>query len=333
MITPDYVQTLARYNRRQNQSLYRAAAMSCAASHSKRKERMTNPTLERVARLGIWRGNVAPEPLSGGLSNQNFKVIDRGEAFVVRVTGPDQPVHGLLRAHEIAASRAAFAAGLAPELIHAEEGLTVLRWVEGEPLTEARLREPAMIDRIAPLLRHCHEQVGLHVRGAAPFFWVFHSLRCYLDDLSTVGQSPRDLGDLATISAELEQATGAIEIGFAHNDMIPGNFLDDGERLWLIDWEYAGYGSPLFDVAGVVIHGDLDRDGRERVYRRYYGKAPGPQAMRRYAATIAAAALREALWAHVQVAHSVLALDYAAHAKLFDDRFRAAYDRFRAGAD
>lgn len=294
---------------------------------------MTDLTQERVARLGVWRGDVAPEPLSGGLSNRNFKVIDRGEAFVVRVTGPDQPVHGLVRAHEIMASRAAHAAGLAPELVHAEDGVTVLRWVEGEPLTEARLREPAIIDRIAPLLRRCHEEVGLHVRGAAPFFWVFHSLRCYLEDLAAAGRSPRDLGDLETISAELEQATGAIEIGFAHNDMIPGNFLDDGERLWLIDWEYAGYGSPLFDVAGVVIHGDLDQDGRALLYRRYYGRKPGPRARRRYAATVAAAALREALWAHVQAARSALALDYAAHAKLFDGRFRAAYERFRVEAD
>ena len=139
---------------------------------------MTDSTQERVARLGLWRGAVTPEPLVGGLSNQNFKVVDRGEAFVVRVTGPDQPVHGLKREFEIAASRAAHLAGIAPELVWAEAGLTVLRWIDGRPLTAARLAEPAMLDRIAPLLRRCHADVGRHVRGAAPCFWVHHSLRC-----------------------------------------------------------------------------------------------------------------------------------------------------------
>lgn len=291
---------------------------------------MTDPVRERVARLKLWRSAVAPEPLAGGLSNQNFKVVDRGESFVVRVTGPDQPVHGLKREFEIAASRAAHLAGIAPELIWAEEGLTVLRWIEGEALTSARLAEPKTLDRIAPLLRRCHAEVGLHMRGAAPSFWVHHSLRCYLDDLGRHDCLPKDLGDLPAITTALERETGPTEIGFTHNDMIPGNFIDDGDRLWLIDWEYAGYGAPLFDVAGIVIHGDLGADGRERIYRRYYGRKPGPVAERRFAATVAACALREALWAHVQVAHSDLTVDYAAHAQLFDDRFRAAYHRLKA---
>ena len=293
-------------------------------------ETLTTTTLQRVARLPLWRTDVTPEPLAGGLSNENFKVMDQGVAYVVRVTGPDQPVHGLRRDNELAASRAAHAAGLAPELVYAEEGLSVLRWIEGRALTETDLADPTMIDRIAPLLRHCHDQGGLSLRGAPPFFWVFHALRCYLDHLSQAEKLPANLGDLAAITVMLEQAAGPTSIAFTHNDMIPGNFIDDGERLWLIDWEYAGYGDGLFDLAGVVIHGDLDRDRRRQLYHRYHGESLGQAAIRRFNATIAACALREALWAHVQAARSPLALDYAGHAQKFDQRFLAALERFLA---
>ena len=285
-------------------------------------------TLERVANLPLWRGAVTPQPILGGLSNENFKVIDKGVAYVVRVTGPDQPVHGLRRENEIAASRAAHAAGLAPELVHAEHGLSVLRWIEGRPLTEADLAHPAMIDRIVPLLRRCHDHGGLGLRGAPPFFWVFHALRCYLDELNRIERVPTDLGDLVSITALLESACGPTTIAFTHNDMIPGNFIDDGNRLWLIDWEYAGFGVALFDLAGVVIHGDLDQDRRSHLYRRYFGRSPSRLGLHRFNAMIAACALRESLWAHVQAARSPLALDYAGHAKKFDARFLAAQARF-----
>lgn len=286
------------------------------------------PTLERVANLPLWRGAVSPQPISGGLSNENFKVIDKDDAYVVRVTGPDQPVHGLRRENEIAASRAAHASGLAPELVYAEQGLSVLRWIEGRSLTEADLADPAMISRIAPLLRRCHDHGGLSLRGSPPFFWVFHALRCYLDELAQIQKLPADLGDLTAITALLEQSCGPSQIAFTHNDMIPGNFIDDGDRLWLIDWEYAGFGVALFDLAGVVLHGDLDQDRRDHLYRCYFGRLPSRLGWHRFNAMIAACALRESLWAHVQAARSPLALDYAGHAKKFDARFLAAQERF-----
>ncbi len=83
---------------------------------------------ERAARLSIWTGTVTPERLAGGITNLNFSVTDAGSRYVVRV-GDDIPVHQILRFNETAASKAAFAAGISPEIIRTEPGILVMRFV------------------------------------------------------------------------------------------------------------------------------------------------------------------------------------------------------------
>src|SRR5882757_5160058 len=135
------------------------------------KGRMTD-LLDKAARLACWLG-----PLKGGLTNISFVATCCGEKFVVRC-GEDIPVHHVFRDRERAASMAAFEAGLAPELVHAEPGITVLRFVEGRTFAEPDLAKN--IDRLVPLLKDCHARVGRHLRGPANIFWVFHVIRDYV---------------------------------------------------------------------------------------------------------------------------------------------------------
>ena len=93
----------------------------------------------KAAGLSFWSGPVQPEPLTGGITNLNFVVADRGERFVVRVAD-DIPVHGIMRFNELAASRAAFAAGVSPEVVHAEPGALVLRFIDGATYGDAEVR-------------------------------------------------------------------------------------------------------------------------------------------------------------------------------------------------
>src|SRR5262249_35728016 len=150
----------------------------------------------RVAQLPCWRGLVALEPLKGGLTNISFVASDRGERFVVRC-GEDIPVHHVFRERERAASKAAFEAGLSPELVHAETGILVLRFIEGRALADAGLA--ANLSRIVPLLRKCHATVGRHLRGPANAFWAFHVIRDYV---TMLGAEPRYLA----VADRLEQA-------------------------------------------------------------------------------------------------------------------------------
>ena len=118
---------------------------------------------DRAAGLAMWRGPVNPEPLIGGITNLNFLVADGGERYVVRV-GDDIPVHHILRFNERAASKAAFAAGVSPEVVHTEPGILVLRYVDGRTCTAADIRDPARLGKIMPLIKRVHRQMPAHLR-------------------------------------------------------------------------------------------------------------------------------------------------------------------------
>jgi thiamine kinase-like enzyme len=268
----------------------------------------------RVARLSCWRGPVALEPLTGGLTNISFVASDHGEKFVVRC-GEDIAVHHVFRERERAASRAAFEAGLSPELVHAEPGIMVLRFIEGRTLGEADLA--ANLGRIVPLLRKCHASVGRHLRGPANAFWAFHVIRDYV---TLLGGEAHYLA----VADRLEAAQVPMPLVFGHHDLLPGNFIDDGQRLWLIDWEYGGFGTPMFDLANLSSNGNFDPSQDTALLDTYFAGKSDEPLRRAFAAMKVASALREALWATVSDVHlSTPGVDYQAHARAYRARFEA----------
>ena len=150
----------------------------------------------RIASLACWRGPVTLAPLEGGLTNISYVADDGREKFVVRC-GDDIAVHHVFRDRERWASVAAFEAGLSPEVVHAEPGILVLRFIDGRTFGEPDLA--AGIDRIVPLLRTCHAEVGRRLRGPANAFWVFHVIRDYV---RLIAADPHYLA----VVDELEQA-------------------------------------------------------------------------------------------------------------------------------
>ena len=247
---------------------------------------------ERVARLSIWKGPVEPVRLSGGITNVNFFVDDRGSRFVVRV-GDDIPIHQIMRFNERAASRAAFAAGISPEVVHVGAGIMVMRYIDGHACTAADIRQPERLAKIMPLIKRVHREVPLHIRGPVLAFWVFHVIRDYGHTLREGGSRhlPR-LPDLIDAATELELAVGPIEMVFGHNDLLGGNVIDDGERVWLIDWDYAGFNSPLFDLANLASNNEFTPDLETWMLSTYYRtvtRRPSDAELSRHEVRVAAA--------------------------------------------
>ena len=288
---------------------------------------MTVDLEARIAALPCWRSKVKLEPLHGGLSNTAFVVDDGRERYVARCGG-DIPVHHVFRDRERAASVAAHAAGLSPELVYAEPGIMVIRHIDGRTFAEADMR--ANIARIVPLLATCHRELARHLAGPANTFWVFHVIRDYARTLQAArGGSDRELSRYVALADALEAQQMPLPVVFGHHDLLPANFIDDGKRLWLIDWEYGGFGTAMFDLANLAANGSFS-PADDRLLLEAYFRAPVNDAVQRsFDAMKVASALREALWAMVSAIHlAVPGADYRAHAADYFARTGAALARY-----
>jgi thiamine kinase-like enzyme len=281
-----------------------------------------------VRALSCWQGRVELEPLGGGITNRNFLVRDGARRAVVRI-GDDIPVHQIMRFNELAASRAAFEAGVSPAVLHHEPGALVIDFVEGRTLSAEDLQARPLLEQALALVARAHRDIPRFLRGPALMFWVFHVVRDYAGTLRDGGSRHLPLiPGLLDDAARLELAIGPIDLVFGHNDLLPANFLHDGTRLWLIDWDYAGFNSPLFDLGGLAANNGLTPADEDWMLSTYFARDPDARLRRAYAAMKAAAALRETLWSMVSEIHSDLDFDFAAYTATNLQTYRAAWAAF-----
>jgi len=263
------------------------------------------------------------------MTNLNFKVSDGDQAYVVRL-GEDDPIYLISRANEIASCEAAFAVGISPELVYHEAGVLVVRFVEGRVYAETDVRAGDNLQRIVRLLRRFHHEMPARFNQIPVMFWVFQVFRHY-HNLLAQGASAHAarLADLAQIGRELETAVGPVEIVFGHNDLLAANFIDDGERIWLIDFDYAGFNSPLFDLANLASNNELSGAQERVLLESYFGVAANDAVQRSFQAMKCASLLRETLWSMVSELYSRVDMDFADYTQKNLERFDAAYQDYR----
>jgi thiamine kinase-like enzyme len=293
---------------------------------------MTDDLNKRVEALTCWQqASLTPircEAMEGGITNRNFRVEHRNEIFFVRL-GEDIPEHGVYRFNELAASRAAFACGISPEVVHAESGAMVLRFIEGKTLEAENLRDRSTMQKVVSLLKKCHQEMPQHLPGTTLIFWVFQVVRGYANTLRK-GQSRMipEIYRFMEINKQLEKTVGAVEMKFGHNDLLCGNFIDDGRRLWLIDWDYAGFNSPLFDLANLASNNEYSENLEKQLLEMYFEKTVSADLWKRYFAMKCASLLREAMWSMASEIHSTLDFDYVQYTTENLVRFEKTYANF-----
>lgn len=276
-----------------------------------------------VRDLSIWKGLKDIVPLKGGVSNASFTVTDATGKYVARV-GEDYPFHQVSRQREAIAARAAFDMGLSPEVVHTEQGIMVVRFLEAHTYDEADVRDNAAA--CVDIIKRCHRDMGKHISGQGAIFWVFQIIRDYAHTLKAGNhRHVPDLPRLIGIVDELEAAQVPLPIVFGHHDLLPSNFMDDGKRLWLIDWEYGAFGTAMFDLANIASNNSFDAHGESAILESYFG-SPSPAVVRAFYAMKTASALREAIWGMVSELHlNAPGVDYVAYAAEYLGRFERVY--------
>lgn len=272
-----------------------------------------------IARMG-WAGvpDLAVAPLPGGITNLNYRVDAAGKSFVVRIPGRETERLGIDRRREHACARAASASGVAPPVavFFDDAGVLVTEYVRGREPGEDAMRAPPTLGRVAAALRRYHTGQAFPGR-----FSPFHTVREYAAVAGRHGAPlPSRFDWMMTEAARLEAALGAPRVARpCHNDLLPANFLDDGDRMWIIDWEYAAMGDNFFDLGNFAAHLQLSDAAEDTFLAAYFGTVT-PHAVARVKLMKIVSDLREALWAMVQVTTSALDYDFAGYGRTHFDR-------------
>jgi thiamine kinase-like enzyme len=211
-------------------------------------------------------------PLEGGLTNFNFRVVAPGRTAVVRLSSSDGDLLAIDRAAEEANSRRAAESGAAPPVLAylPDRHALVVEWIEGRTLAPDDLRDEAMLVRVAAVCRQLH--AGPRFVGD---FDMFAIQRRYLTLVQERGfRLPDRYLDLAPRAAEVEEALAVRREATVpcNNDLLAANFIDDGDRLWVIDYEYGGNNDPCFELGNIWSESELSLDELEVLVDSYYGR-------------------------------------------------------------
>jgi thiamine kinase-like enzyme len=275
---------------------------------------------ESIARMG-WRAgpDLAVEPLGGGITNLNYRVQVGGHSFVVRIPGRDSERLGIDRRREYACTVSAHGCGAAPEAVafFEDTGILITRFIAGQELPEEDMHQPPMLRRVAEAIRRYHTGPGF-----PGTFSPFQTVRDYLAWSAPRGAPLPERFDWMLAQANrLEAALGPPDPPRpCHNDLLRANFIADGDRVWIIDWEYAAMGDLFFDLGNFAVHHQLTGAEEAVLLQAYFGHVT-PTAVARLKLMKIISDLREAMWAMVQVTVSHLDYDFVAYGTKHFDRY------------
>ena len=279
--------------------------------------------IDKIKSLPIWTGNIEISPLEGGITNFNYLVKDSVKESVVRM-GSDIPEHLVYRSNEILVSKAAYDIGVSPELVYNEPGILVLDFIKSTTLEPITVRKN--LDRIIPIVKKIHNLIPNKLSGQPTIFWVFYVIKYYSNFLLKHKSTHSSLiPDLLSKSSKLEELSSPREIVFGHNDLLAANFLDDGSKIWVVDWEYGGFNDPLFDIGGLASNNDFNQDQEKETLEMYYEKPINNDVLLRYNAMKTASLLRETMWSMVSELTSKLDFDYGEYTQENLNKFDEAY--------
>ena len=244
--------------------------------------------------------------LGGGLTNRNYRVDTAGATYVLRIAGTGTEHLGIDRDRELACSLSAAEAGVGPEVVASlpEHHALLTGFVHGRLLKADDIRRPEVLRRVAQTLRRYHDHpVAAELGAFSPFATIraYHAQAC-ASGLAVPGELDGALELLGNIEKELHTDEPPC---LCHNDLLPANFIDDGQSLRVIDWEYGGLGDRFFDLGNFAASAELDELQARELLAGYFGEVR-PEHARRLHLMRTVSDLREATWGFVQAGISKL---------------------------
>lgn len=265
---------------------------------------------EVVAKVEDWKGkSFSVHPLSGGLTNTNYKVVVDEKPYFVRVPGASTELLAIDRTNEYHNTKAASQAGVGPQVLYhlPEYSVMVLEFLHGETMSKASLNAPGMPTRMAQAIKKLH---------AGPRFLsdfnMFRLTEYYLSicidrDIRT----PDGYLDRMPTVVEIEKAMSVNPLATVpcNNDLLAENYIDDEKQLWLIDYEYSGNNDPCFELGNTCQEMQFNEEQIQEVCSAYFGSAT-PDKIARMKLNMIMSDVGWGLWAAIQAKISTIDYDF-----------------------
>ena len=279
-----------------------------------------------LARLPLFahQTDLVITELSGGLTNRNYKIETGGVIYVLRVGGNDTNLLGIDRQIEYGCTLAAARVGVAPEPVAflQPEGYLVTRFVAGVGLPAETIGSAYNIRRVVQSIQRFHA-----LDQFPGSFSPFRVVNTYLPLAQKFkAPLPANIAEYVALAREIEVAflSQPHPLVACHNDLLNGNFIDDGQSIRILDWEYGGLGDRFFDLANFAAQHDFKLEQDKILLGEYFG-AFTPAQFARYQLMKIMSDMREAMWALVQCNVSQIEFDYLGYAQKYFNRINATF--------
>ncbi len=265
---------------------------------------------EVVTKIPEWNGkNISITPLSGGLTNSNFKIEVDGIPYFVRVPGASTELLAIDRNNEYHNTKAASEAGVAPRVLHhlPEYNVMVLEFLNGQTMSKDSLNQAGMPTRMAQAIKRLH--------AGSRFLLDFNMFRLTEYYLSLCRDRAIKIPDgylhrMSTVN-RIEQAMNVNPLATVpcNNDLLAENYIDDGNQLWLIDYEYSGNNDPTFELGNTCQEMQFSDSQISEVCAAYFGEAT-PAMIARMKLNMIMSDVGWGLWAAIQANISTIEFDF-----------------------
>ena len=264
--------------------------------------------------------------IDGGITNQNFMVTDHeNKHYFVRIC-KDIPEHLIRRENEINSSTAAAKIGVSPKIIYTNNKLIIFEFIKGKTLNEKEVKENLI--EIIKLLKKVHTNIPKKIEGLPQIFWVFHVIRHYKNFLEKNNSKYKKIiNELIDKSEKIEKYSSPFDIVYGHNDLLAANFIKKNRKIYLVDWEYAGYNTPLFDLGGLSSNNNFNKKEDIIMLENYFDKKISNSLLSKYYCLKTASLLRETMWSMVAELISTIDFNYKDYTIQNLENFRKAFQK------
>jgi len=263
-----------------------------------------------VTKIEDWKGkNVLVTPLSGGLTNTNFKIEVDGAPYFVRVPGESTDLLAIDRNNEYHNTKAAGEAGVAPQVLHhlPEYNVMVIEFLNGKTMSKESLNEPGMPTRMAQAIKKLNQGPRFLLDFNMFRLTEYYLSLCHERDIKT----PDGYNERMETVKRIEKAMNVnpLDTVPCNNDLLAENYIDDGKQLWLIDYEYSGNNDPTFELGNTCQEMQFNDEQIAEVCAAYFGEAKANM-IARMKLNMIMSDVGWGLWAAIQADISTIDFDF-----------------------